>query len=289
MTSRVRVAFQGEHGAFSEAAALILRPEATTVPCRTFDAVVQAVTEGAVDLGLLPVENTLAGGVVAAYDALAAGAVAAIEEVVTPIRHCVMGVEDASLELLREIRSHPVALAQCGDLFVERPTVSPVSVHDTAGAAMAVAELGDPAVAAIAPRGAAARYGLILLAEDVQDRDDNQTRFLLIERAEERAEFERPEEPEVDASRALVRQFKTALSVETDNRPGALRDLLEPFAWEGHDLNFVESRPTGRPWTYRFLIEFRHAGAYDVEEFALGLLRVARRVSILGTFEAHQG
>ena len=154
---------------------------------------------------------------------------------------------------------------------------------------MAVAELGDPTVAAIEPRGAAGRYGLIMLAEDVQDRDDNQTRFFLIERAEERVEFGGEAGPEVDASRALVRQLKTALSVETDNRPGALRDLLEPFAWEGHDLSFVESRPTGRPWTYRFLIEFTHEGPYDVQDFALGLLRVARRVSILGTVEAHQG
>jgi prephenate dehydratase len=288
MISGASVAFQGEHGAFSEAATLILRPGATTVPCRTFDAVIQAVTEGAVDLGLLPVENTLAGGVVAAYDALAAGQVTVIEEIVTPIRHCVMGLEGASLQALREIRSHPVALAQCANLFAQRPTVSPVSVHDTAGAAMAVVELGDPTVAAIAPRGAAGRYGLILLAEDVQDRDDNQTRFLLIERAEEKLDFFRPRDaPERQESTNW--RWKTALAVETDNRPGALWDLLQPFAEKGHDLTFVESRPTGRPWTYRFLIEFRHEGPYDVGDFALGLLRVARRVSILGTFEAHQG
>jgi len=285
MRTSPTVAFQGEHGAFSEAAALRLRPRGTPVPRRTFADVVASVESGDVDLGLLPVENTLAGGVVAAYDALAAGSVTAIAEVVIPIRLFVLGAPGADLSSVREVRSHPVALAQCGRFLAAHPHLSPLAVHDTAGAAQDVSELADVSIAAIAARGAADRYGLEVLAENVQDRPDNQTRFLLVQAATTRLDLSRSGSTVPDPQRQIPR-FKTALVVETDNRPGALRDLLEPFARGGFDLAFIESRPTGSPWTYRFLVEFRHDVRAQAETVANEVLAVARRVSVLGTFEA---
>lgn len=281
-----RIAFQGEHGAFSEEAALSLRPGAETVPQRTFEDVVKAVEDGSAGLGLLPVENTLAGGVVAAYDALAAGVVRVTDEVVIPIRHFAMGVPGGELDELREVRSHPVALAQCRAFLSRVSWAAARAVHDTAGAARDVAALGDPAVAAIAPRGAARRYGLDILAADVQDRDDNQTRFLLVEPERARVRLEASGHDPTDMPAGSRPELKSALVVETKNRPGALRDLLDPFAEAGFDLAFVESRPTGVPWTYRFVIEFRHGAHLSVRSFVEDLLPVARRVDVLGTFPA---
>ncbi|MDA0311341.1 MAG: hypothetical protein O2992_04405 [Gemmatimonadetes bacterium] len=279
------IAFQGEHGAFSEAAALRIRPQGIPVPRRTFADVVASVESGEVDLGLLPVENTLAGGVVAAYDALAGGSVIAIAEVVIPIRLFVLGVPGADLSSVREIHSHPVALSQCGAFLAAHPQLSVVAVHDTAGAAKDVSAAADATVAAIAAHGAADRYGLEVLAEDVQDRPDNQTRFLLVQAATGRLDLSRSGSAAPDVQRQIPR-FKTALVVETDNCPGALRNLLGPFARGGFDLAFIESRPTGFPWTYRFLVEFRHDARAQAETVANEVLAVARRVSVLGTFEA---
>ena len=152
----MRVGFQGELGAFSEEAIYELVAEAEAVPCRSFDAVVLAVEQGTADAGVLPVENTLAGTVAAAYDALAGGATRVVSEVAIPIRHCLLGVPGASLQSLEEVRSHPVALSQCRGFFALHPGILEQAVHDTAGAARAVASAGVPTVAAIASRGATA-------------------------------------------------------------------------------------------------------------------------------------
>ena len=247
------------------------------MPRRTFRDVVRAVESGTDDAGLLPVENTLAGGVAAAFDALQAGDVAAVREVIIPIRHFLLALPGAELALLREVRSHPVALVQCERFFEGHPELAAVAVHDTAGAAREVADAGDPSLAAIAPRGAAKRYGLRILAEDLQDRDDNQTRFLLLRR--------RGSEDVADPGSAAG--LKTAVIVETENRPGALHALLGVFASRGLDLTFVESRPAGTPWTYRFILEFRHATRLEAEECLASAKAPGRTIRPLGTYVPH--
>ncbi|MDP2957779.1 MAG: prephenate dehydratase domain-containing protein [Longimicrobiales bacterium] len=275
----MRIGFQGEAGAFSEEAVLTLLPSALPVPHRTFREVVRSVEAGDDDAGLLPVENTLAGGVAASFDALAAGNVHVIREVVIGIRHCLLGMPGAAVSGLREVRSHPVALAQCERFFQDHPQLNPVAAHDTAGSAREVAEAGDPGVAAIAARGAARRYGLAILAEDLQDRDDNQTRFLLVVRDK------RP----TDGSAPALGNFKTAVIVEIENRPGALYHLLGVFAERGLDLTFVESRPAGTPWTYRFVLEFRHASRHEAEDALRVTSEMSRGVQVLGTYVPHGG
>lgn len=277
MKPGARVGFQGEAGAFSEEALLRLVPDAEPVPRRTFRDVVHGVVSGEDAAGLLPVENTLAGGVAAAFDALQEAPLHAVREVVIPIRHFLLGVAGASALHLEEVRSHPVALAQCERFFQDRPGVRRVAVHDTAGAAREVADAGARTVAAIASRQAAARYGLEILAADLQDRDDNQTRFLLV------VPGDAPTAPPPGAAGVL----KTSVIVETRNRPGALHDLLGVFARRGLDLTFIESRPAGTPWTYRFILEFSHGGM----EPALACLEEAaseeRSVRVLGTYVPH--
>jgi prephenate dehydratase len=269
-----RVAFQGELGAFSdEAVRAFFGASAEPVACRTFDAVARAVVGGEVDFGLLPIENSLAGSVVGSYDVLAATDLVVLGETVRPIHHCVLGVPGAGLETLRRVLSHPVALAQCTRFFEGHPDIEPVSHYDTAGAAREVAQLRDPSVGAIASRLAAERYRLEILAADVEDRPDNQTRFLAVSRPGHPHPARR--EPGADDSPG----FRTSLLAETDNRPGALVRLLLPFADHGVNLSKLESRPGGEPWTYRFFIEVDTA--VDAPAAAAALQEARRHATAL--------
>lgn len=287
-----RVAFQGEPGAFSEEAIReYFGPAAIPVPCREFRDVGVALRSGATDLALLPIENTLAGAVVGSYDVLAGGGVEIIGEVILPIRHFLLGVPGSSLEGVRRVLSHPVALAQCTRFLAEHREIEAVAVHDTAGAAREVAERGDPKIAAIAPRGAAERYGLEPIAGDLQDRSDNQTRFLVLVR---RDDEEVPGDGKATSSTEPVQRdsgpWKSMLIAEMDNQPGALVALLTPFAERGVNLSALECRPGGEPWTYRFFIELTtdlnageaRAALEEARERAvrmttLGVFRPARR------------
>lgn len=297
MLERRRVGFQGALGAFSEEAAMVLAPDAEPGPHETFEAVAAAVEGGADALGVVPVENTLAGVVAEAYDALESHDVRVIAEAAIPIRHCLLGLPGTRLEALREVRSHPVALAQCRRFFRQHPGVSARAVYDTAGAAEAVGSEGDREVAAIASRRAGARYGLEVLRHDLQDRDDNQTRFYLI--VSSRAH---PRGVETEGSTATAGEpvagaahgdaspadhgdgFKTSCVVELENRAGSLHELLGVFARRELSLTHVTSRPAPTPWTYRFIVEFEHGSLPEGREAADEARSVATRVRPLGTF-----
>src|ERR1043166_2575106 len=178
----LRVAFQGAPGAYSEEAVMrAFGDGAIPVPYRENRDVAQAVADASVDAGLLPIENSLAGSVHASYDAILAEVnVHATGELVLPIHHCLLGVPGATLAGLTSVESHPVALAQCASFLAAHPAIDAHAVYDTGGAAEAIARAGDRRRAAIASRGAAARYQLAVLAENIEDRPDNQTRFLTL-------------------------------------------------------------------------------------------------------------
>lgn len=270
------VAFHGELGAFSEEAASSLWPNATPVPVRSVAEVVRAVSSGQADAGVLPVENTVAGGVVAAYDALAtADELHAVAEAILRINQCLVAVPGATLADIRVVESHPIALAQCaaflGTLGEREGGIEERTASDTASAAKAVAEGVDRRRAAIARKDAARRYGLSILAEHIEDRSDNQTRFLGVARA-----------PVTLAFGTLAR---TSLMFTTANQPGALLRVLEPLARCGLNLSKLESRPTGEPWTYRFFADIDHDAGDDRLTQALELIGAATQTCrILGTY-----
>ncbi|MFN2563976.1 MAG: prephenate dehydratase [Gemmatimonadaceae bacterium] len=273
-----RVAFQGELGAFSEQAVVQLWPDgAEPVPMRDFIDVARAVQRGGVDFGVLPIENTLAGSVIGTYDALfACDALHVVSETVVAIHHCVLALPGASLDSLRVVSSHPVALAQCERFFRAHPHLVARATYDTAGAAREVAERGDSAAGAIAGRPAAERYGLEIVAADVEDRPDNQTRFVAIAGS--------PRSPATGtAARSIV-------VLTTDNVPGALLRVLEPLAEHGINMSKLESRPTGEPWAYRFFLELEHAAGDEAIARALDAVqRVSRSFRLLGTVAAWGG
>lgn len=272
------VAFQGELGAFSEDAVRTwFGADVEPVPCREFREVGDAVRAGRVAAGLLPVENSLAGTVQPAYDVLMEPGFAVVGEVIRPIRHFLLGLPGSNLKDLRRVLSHPVALAQCGRFLSQHPGVEAVAVYDTAGAAREVSERGDATLGAVASSRAAERYGLEILASDLQDRSDNQTRFLVIRLTES--------DPLPGEGESADRAWKTALLVETENRPGSLVEILLPFSAEGVNLSKLESRPGVTPWTYRFVLELEGSPRdRDVEQAISQVRDRAQSVRVLGSF-----
>jgi prephenate dehydratase len=270
-----RVAIQGEHGAFSEAAAIQLLGEGiATVPRATFDSAFRAIAEGAADALLAPVENSLAGSVVRVYDLLLESELSIVAETILPIEHHLIGCPGATLAGLKSVSSHPMALAQCERFFQTHPELKRVPAEDTAGSVRDVLTSGDKSAAGIAGRQAAVRYGGVILSESIQDNAENFTRFVLLIPVQggdsDRApNAERPESAavsklisELDARRAEQLPAsctkKVSLALRLAHKPGALLAALEPLARHGINLLKIESRPIhGRPWEYQFFLDLQ--------------------------------
>ena len=241
----MRVAFQGEPGAFSEAAAIqLLGGEIRTVPRATFEAAFTAIAEGAADALLAPVENSLAGSVVRVFDLLMESRLAIVAETILPIELQLIAAPGASLADIRSVASHPMALAQCERFFAAHPQWKRVPAEDTAGSVREALSRGDKSSAAIAGRRAAEHYHGVILAESIQDNAENFTRFVLLLPEKESATWISPQ------------ARKVSLAMRLAHRPGALLASLEPFAKYGVNLLKIESRPIhGRPWEYQFFID----------------------------------
>jgi len=178
----MRVAFQGDRGAYAESAiAEIWRHSVEQIPVPTFAGAVRAVEEGDADACVIPVENSIVGRVEAGWQALAAHpGMRTVAEALVPVRHCLLAPKGATIEGLRVVSSHPVALAGCTRFFESHPWMKPRKWFDTGGAAREVAERGDPTQGAIASRAAGEHYGLVVLEDGIQDHRDNHTRFVAV-------------------------------------------------------------------------------------------------------------
>ncbi|MCM3906153.1 MAG: hypothetical protein ND866_31085 [Pyrinomonadaceae bacterium] len=178
-----RVAFQGEHGAFSEDAALkLFGSEIQLVPRRTFETLFTSLDEGLAEYVLVPVENSLIGGIRPAVDLLNRSSLVIVGEVAIPIRQLLIGCPGAVFEEIVEVESHPAALAQCSRFFAAHPRIKQVETDDTAGSVARIVEGRNRTRAAIAGRRAAEAYGGSILRENLEDRPENYTRFLLLSR-----------------------------------------------------------------------------------------------------------
>src|SRR5215510_9228328 len=249
--ANLRIAFQGEYGAFSEAAAIQLLGEGiVTVHRVTFDSAFKAIDEGAADALLAPVENTLAGSVVRVYDLLLESNLDIVAETILPIEHHVIGIPGATLEGLSTVRSHPMALAQCEQFFLNHPNIKRVPAEDTAGSVRDAIALGEKTAAGIAGRRAAVRYGGVILAEAIQDNKENFTRFVLL------VPRDSSHSSALLSPRMESKVHKLSLALRLAHQPGALLAALRPFANHGINLLKIESRPIhGRPWEYQFFLD----------------------------------
>jgi len=266
-----RIAFQGERGAFSEEAVVKLLGESVRlVPRPTFESLFSAISEGAADFALAPIENSLAGSVHQSYDLLLESGLHIISEVTIPIVHNLIGCPGATLDAIRVVQSHPVALAQCLGFFVQHPAIQRIASSDTAGSVREVLERGDATFAAIAGRRASELHGGAILLEHLEDHRENYTRFVLLSSNEE---------TKADAS-------KISLVVRVKHQPGALYSALGVFARRGIDLLKIESRPLkGSPWHYSFYLDIGGSTTDETVHEALAeLSERAEEFRILGCY-----
>jgi len=275
---KIRVAFQGEAGAFSEAAAVqLLGEEIVTVPRPTFDATFRAIPEGVADALLVPVENSLAGSVVRVYDLLLESELAIAAETILPIEMNLIACPGASLSDIRSISSHPMALAQCERFFSQHPHIQRIPSEDTAGSVREALARGDKTHAAIAGRRAAVRYRGEIIAEKIQDNAENFTRFVLL----------RPAKGAVSSHATEARKMSIAMRLA--HRPGSLLSSLEPFARNGVNLLKIESRPIhGRPWEYQFFIDVEADSVARLQQALSEVREAAHEVRVLGLYSAAQ-
>lgn len=266
----VVVTFQGERGAYSEQA---VRQQfgvgVTAVPCRSFIDVLGAVQNGRSHFGMLPVENSLAGMVVPAYDLLIDHDLRVQAEVIVRVAHCLMAPPGTRLAQVRRVRSHYQALAQC-EQTLRRMGLETVDYYDTAGAARDLAANPEPETAVIASELAAQTYGLDILIRHVEDLSFNYTRFFVLGRNEP---------PRQDPS-------KTSIVFTTRHVPGALYRVMAELASQGINLTKIESRPRrNRPWHYLFYVDFEgHEDDPTVQTALLGILKQASFLKVLGSY-----
>ncbi|WP_404713498.1 prephenate dehydratase [Sphingomonas sp. MMS24-J13] len=221
------VAIQGAPGCNSHIAALEALPDCLPLPCFSFEEALDAVRDGKAGSALIPIENSLHGRVADIHFLLPELGLSIIGEHFMPIRYWLMGLEGGEI---KEAMSHPQALGQCRH-WLRAHGLNPVPYADTAGAAAAVLEIGDPSIAAIAPRLAADLYGLKLFAEGLEDSDDNTTRFVLV------APNANPE--------PVAGPCMTSFVFEVKNAPAALYKALGGFATNGVNLTKLESYQAG--------------------------------------------
>jgi prephenate dehydratase len=268
----MRIAYQGEPGAFSEAASRQIAADAQLVPCRSFEDVFAAVDDKSVDFGVLPIENSIGGSIHRNFDLLLEHDLPIVGELEVPVVHHLLALPGRTLEQVKRIYSHPQALAQC-DRFLRTLTgVEITATYDTAGSAKMIATDHLEDAAAIASARAAEVFGLVPLKSSIQDYQNNTTRFLVVGR--------RPLSSAVPD--------KTTIVFTLTNEPGALFKAISVFALRGIDLTKLESRPIpDRKWEYLFYLDV--AAASDDVACARALAHLAEfapLVRVLGSYRS---
>ena len=268
MTPSTTVAYQGNPGAYGEIAALNAHPHASTRGYPTFHEVLDAVTRGECDLGVIPVENSLMGAILQAVDLLLETELHAIREVTVRVSHAIMAMPGVALGDVKRVYSQQPALDQC-TTFMRRHQLTPVTAHDTAGSAKDLAARGARDEAVIASTRAAKLYGLEVLEQNIEDEPFNFTRFLVLSR----------QEP-VPSDEA----HKTSVVFAVRHTPGFLLETLAEL--KGLNLSKIESRPRkDRAWSYLIYIDIE--GDARDPQVALGLAGVLRKASfakIIGSY-----
>ncbi len=271
----LRVAYLGPAGTFTEEALRASAPAAIDeVPYTTVYEAVMAVQEGRADRAVVPIENSLEGSVTATLDTLAGGAadVRIVGEVIQPVRHCLIARAGLGVHQIERVLSHPQALAQCATFLRTIPAAEPTAASSTAEAVRTVAESDEP-WAAVGARLAAELYGCHLLEESIEDRHDNQTRFVWLARGEVEG-------------RAPASKTSLAFWGFNDQSPGALVDVLREISDRGINLTRIESRPRPGPLgRYIFFADLE--GGADRPEVRAALTALGDRVEalrVLGTY-----
>jgi prephenate dehydratase len=273
----LRVAFQGERGAFSEEALQSLcGPESDAIPCERFADVFQSVVSRATNAAVIPIENTLHGSVHENYDRLLASPLLIAAETQVRIVHNVIAAPGVKMTQIKQIYSHPVALNQCQTFFKNHPEIEQCPFYDTAGSVKMIIGKNLTNSAAIASSVASEIYGGRILKRSIEDDRQNFTRFFLLLRRN-------------DARRRLQRaegDWKTSVVFTIRNQPGAIFRALGVFALRDLSLTKIESRPLrGKPWEYLFYLDFVGRADEPASKNALAhLAELADFLRVLGSY-----
>ncbi|ETR77359.1 prephenate dehydratase [Afipia sp. P52-10] len=271
----MKIAFQGELGANSHIAIDEAYPDAEALPCATFEDALAAISSGEADLGMIPIENSVAGRVADIHHLLPQSGLFIIGEWFLPIRHQLMGLRGTALTDIKTVESHVHALGQCRRI-IRKLGIRPIVAGDTAGSARIIAARGDRSCAAIAPRLAAQIYGLDILAEDVEDEQHNTTRFVVLAR-----------EPKWAAQNSG--HVVTTFVFNVRNVPAALYKALGGFATNGINMTKLESYMVdGNFFATQFYVDVDGHPEDRGLAFALEELKFfSKEFRIVGVYPAH--
>jgi chorismate mutase/prephenate dehydratase len=266
----MRVAFQGEKGAYSESAVYAFFGQSVDIkPCRNLSDVFESVEKGETEYGVVPIENSIEGSVNQTYDLFLTHNLKVCGEVIQKLDHCLIANPNTKLESIKVVYSHPQALAQCGN-FLERLGCDVVPTYDTAGSVKMMKEKKLKDAGAIASERAAKIYEMKILARNIADNPNNYTRFFALSKNDS----------------PPTGRDKTSIIFSVKHVPGSLYRALEEFAKRNISLTKIESRPTKRtPWEYNFYLDFE---GHRQEEKCLEALRELEKstvfVRILGSY-----
>ncbi|TNC13257.1 prephenate dehydratase [Methylobacterium terricola] len=272
---KTTISYQGEPGANSHIIINEAYPDWTPLPCATFEDALTAVQDGSASLGMIPIENSIAGRVADIHHMLPASGLHIIGEQFLPIRFQLMALPGVALEEIRTVHSHVHALGQCRKI-IRRLGLKAVVAPDTAGAARQVAEAGDRTRASLSPRLAAEIYGLSILAENVEDEEHNTTRFVVLSRE--------PAVPPAGAGPTV-----TSFMFRVRNIPAALYKALGGFATNGVNMTKLESYMVEGQFTAtQFYAEVDgHPEEPGLRRALDELAYFSSAIRIIGTYPAH--
>ena len=264
-----RVAFQGEPGAYSEMATIQYFRNSNLVPIKSLQDVFDALRQGDVDFGVVPIENSIEGSVNETYDLLLDTDFVVSGEIYLRVRHCLI-VNKGGGWNIRSVYSHPQALAQCRR-YLQGRKLATVTAYDTAGAVEMIKQKKTRKVAAIASRRAAELYDMDILEEGIEDSKNNFTRFLIMSKIRTKS----------------TGRDGTSMIFSVKHIPGALYSILEEFANRNINLTKIESRPKKeKPWEYNFYVDFEgHIDNKIINEAVESIKKKAAFIKILGSYE----
>ena len=264
------VAFQGEIGAYSEEAAFrFFGFSIQTKPCESLDEVFKSVEQGEVQYGIVPIENSLEGSISRVYDLLLDSTLRVCGEIELRIVHCLIGAQEARLDLIKKVYSHPQALGQC-QAFLKHLDCELIPTYDTAGSVKMIKEKGITDGGAIASARAAEIYEMKIIAKEIEDNPNNFTRFFIL------AKQDSPP----------TENDKTSIVFSVRHKPGALYEFLKELANRNINLTKIESRPTRqKPWEYNFYLDFEgHREDEAPREVLENLKNFSIFVKVLGSY-----
>lgn len=264
----IHVSFQGERGAYSEAAAKsFFNEEIQTIPLTTFTEVLESTSKDKTQYAILPVENSLEGSVGESYDLLYSTSLNAIGETYHRIEHCLIGI--GKIDEVDTVYSHPQALGQCRK-FIDKHNMKTIPAYDTAGSVKIIKKLDKKNCAGIASKAAALIYNMPIITENIANNQNNYTRFLILSK---KKSFETGKD-------------KTSIIFSIKHEPGSLYRIIENFHKNNVNLTKIESRPTKENiWEYNFYVDFEgHEENPKISEMISKIKQETLFMKVLGSY-----